>query len=66
MTEPSRGKVKVSELYHVGIVVHDLEKSIERYQSTFGIEPWGIMNIDPSTFSDMTYHGSRHKEIAAG
>jgi len=41
----------------VGIVVHDLDKSMENYQNAFGIGPWGIMNIDPSIFSDMTYHG---------
>jgi methylmalonyl-CoA/ethylmalonyl-CoA epimerase len=57
MAEPSSVKVKVSELYQVGIVVHDLEKSMENYQNTFGIGPWGIMNIDPSIFSEMTYHG---------
>ena len=57
MTEPSRAKIKVSELYQVGIVVHDLEKSIEHYQNTFGIGPWGTMNVDPSIFSEMTYHG---------
>ena len=67
MTEPSRAKVKVSELYQVGIVVHDLEKSMEHYQSTFGIGPWQIMNIDPSIFSEMTYHGRpvQHKFRAA-
>ena len=57
MTEPSRAKIRIQELYQVGIVVHDLEKSMEHYQTTFGIGPWEIMNIDPSTFSDMTYHG---------
>jgi len=41
----------------VGIVVHDLDKSMENYQNAFGIGPWGTMNIDPSIFSDMTYHG---------
>ena len=67
MTEPSRAKIEISELYQVGIVVHDLEKSIERCQNTFGIGPWEIMNIDPSTFSDMTYRGKpvQHKFRAA-
>ena len=41
----------------MGIVVHDLDKSIENYQNAFGIGPWGIMNIDSSIFSDMTYNG---------
>ena len=57
MAEPSRPIIKVSELYQVGIVVHDLEKSIEHYQNTFGIGPWEVTNVDTSTISDMTYHG---------
>ena len=57
MAEQSHAKVKVSELYQVGIVVRDLEKSIEHYQNTFGIGPWGVMNFDPSIFTDMTYRG---------
>ncbi len=57
MAELSRPGVKVSELYQAGIAVHDLEKSIEHYQNTFGIGPWGIMAVDPSTFSEMTYRG---------
>jgi len=57
MAEPSRAKVKVSELYQVGIVVQDLMKSIEHYQNTFGIGPWEVITLDASTLSDMTYHG---------
>ena len=67
MAEPNHAKVKISELYQVGIVVQDLDKSMERYQSTFGIGPWTVMNIDPSIFSEMTYHGRpvQHKFRAA-
>lgn len=51
----------------MGIVVHDLDKSMENYQNAFGIGPWGTMNIDPSIFSDMTYHGrpAQHRFRAA-
>ena len=67
MTESSRVRIKVSELYQVGIVVRDLEKSMEHYQNILGIGPWDTVNIDPSTLSDMTYHGRKvqHKFRAA-
>ena len=57
MTEPSPRKIRVSELYQVGLVVRDLEKSIEHYQNTLGIGPWEVINVDSSIISDMTYHG---------
>jgi len=57
MTEPSRPRIKVSELYQVCIAVYDLEKSMEHYQSTIGAGPWEVFDVDASTISDMTYHG---------
>jgi len=57
MAEPGRAKLKVSELYQVGIVVQDLEKSIEQYQNILGIGPWQVSEIDSSTMSEVTYHG---------
>lgn len=51
--------LQVSELYQVGIVVHDLEKSMERYQRILGIGPWDIMDVDPSTVNDLTYRGRK-------
>jgi len=67
MAEPSRARIKASELYQVGIVVRDLEKSMEHYQNILGIGSWDTMNIDSSTLSDMTYHGRKvqHKFRAA-
>ena len=67
MAEPNRAKVKISELYQVGSVVQALEKSMEHYQTAFCFGPWTIMNIDPSIFSEMTYHGRpvQHKFRAA-
>jgi hypothetical protein len=53
----SHAKIKVSELYQVGIVVRDLGQSINHYQNIFDIGPWGVINADPSSISDMTYHG---------
>lgn len=57
MATPLRAKVKVSELSHVGIVVRDLESSIKHYQNVLGIGPWKVINIEPSTVSNITYHG---------
>ena len=57
MAEPSRAKIKVSELYQVGLVVNDLEKGMEHYQDILGIGPWEVGEANPSTISDMTYHG---------
>jgi len=57
MAEPSRPISEVSELRQVCIVVHDLQKSMERYQSILGIGPWEVLDFDDSTVSDMTYHG---------
>jgi 4-hydroxyphenylpyruvate dioxygenase-like putative hemolysin len=48
--------IKVSELFQVGIVVCDLEKSMKQYQSLLGIDKWEVMEIDSSTIP-MTYRG---------
>ena len=67
MAEPNQAQIKISELYQVGIVVHDLEKSMERYEKAFGIGPWDVINVDSSMFSEMTYHGKpvQHRFRAA-
>ena len=57
MAKPISPIVKVSELYQVGIVVRDLEKSMEHYQNVLGIGPWETFDADPSTISDMMYGG---------
>lgn len=57
MVRQSNPVVKVPELYQVGIVVRDLEKSMEHYQKVLGIGPWETMDADPSIISDMMYHG---------
>ena len=48
--------VKVSELFQVGIVVRDLEKSKKDYERMMGVETWQEFEIDPSTVN-MTYYG---------
>jgi len=56
MTQQLPSIIKVSELFQVGIVVHDLEKSMKQYQSLLGIDKWEVMEIDSSTIP-MTYRG---------
>jgi len=67
MAEHGNPTIKVSELYQACVVVHDLEQSIKRYQSTLGIGPWQIIDIDSSDLEEVTYHGrpAHHKFRAA-
>ncbi len=32
----------LTELYHVGIVVQDLDEAMRRYQDELGVGPWGV------------------------
>ena len=48
--------IKVSELFQVGIVVRDLDESLNRYKSLLNIESWEMFEIDSSAYK-FTYHG---------
>ena len=67
MAEHGKPTIDVPELYQACVVVRDLEQSIESYQSTLGIGPWQIMDIDSSDLEEVTYHGrpAHHKFRAA-
>ncbi len=56
MTQQLPSVIKVSELFQVGIVVHDLEKSMKTYQSLLGIDKWEIVEIDSTTIP-IAYRG---------
>ncbi len=56
MTEQLTTNIKVTDLFQVGIVVRDLEESMERYKSLLGIECWRIHEITPET-NQFTYYG---------
>jgi hypothetical protein len=56
MTQQLPPIVKVSELFQVGIVVRDLEKSKKDYQRLMGIASWREFEMDSSTV-EMTYRG---------
>jgi hypothetical protein len=57
MAEPSHTRIKVSELYQVGIAVYDLERSMEHYRNTLGTGSWEVFIADASSLTDMMYHG---------
>ena len=69
MDKAGRGSVETSGLYQVAIVVHDLEKSVERYQKLLGMGSWQFMSIDDSVFAESTYRGKpvKHRfKVALG
>ncbi len=45
-SNPGGLPIEVRELRQVCIVVHDVEKSIERYTNIFGIGQWSIRDKD--------------------
>lgn len=67
MANPGGLPIEVRELRHVCIVVHDVEKSIERYTNILGIGRWSVLDFDDSVIGDMTYRGKsvRHRFRAA-
>ena len=48
--------IKISDLFQVGIVVHDLEKSMKDYESLLGINSWKVLEINDDSLN-FTYHG---------
>ena len=57
MEKPSNAILKDSKLYQVGIVVRDLQQSIEQFRNVLGIDTWRVIDINPSTARDLTYYG---------
>lgn len=57
MAQPAIPNIKVSELFQVGIVVRNLEKSMKYYETILGIGPWKLFDAGPDLISDTTYYG---------
>jgi methylmalonyl-CoA/ethylmalonyl-CoA epimerase len=55
MRAESTGKVNLPGLAQVGVVVRDLDKTVEYYSSTFGIGPWRVVEIDHSIGSPLAH-----------
>ena len=56
MAQQLTTNIRVSDLFQVGIVVRNLEESMERYKNLLGIDSWQIFEITPET-NQFTYYG---------
>lgn len=54
MTEQKECRVKLPPVDQIGIVVKDMDRAIEYYQSTFG---WGPFNVMESELKGFIYRG---------
>jgi hypothetical protein len=51
--------IKLGEITQVGLVVKDLQESMERYWKLLGIGPWNIYTYAPPMLRDATVRGKR-------
>lgn len=49
--------------YHIGIVVKDIEKTIERYQDVFGIREWRVQERRPGETQPWHWHGEPQPDV---
>lgn len=61
MGAPFHSKISLTGLYQVGLVVRDLDSSVEHYRNTLGIQTWGYMLLDDSVLVEPTYRGKPAK-----
>ena len=57
MPELNRGAVEAKKITHIGIVVHDRDKTIEKYSKMFGWGPWHTETFAPPALSDTIVRG---------
>lgn len=57
MAQENNPIIQVNKLFQVGIVVRDLQKSIQLYEELLGIDDWAEMEIRSEFFDFMTYNG---------
>ena len=50
------------KIIQIGILVKDLQKSMERFWETLGIGPWDIYTFGSDTVRDFTFYGQPVKE----
>jgi methylmalonyl-CoA/ethylmalonyl-CoA epimerase len=50
-------KMKIGEIYQIGIVVRDLQKAVDNYWATMGIGPWQIVRMEPPILTDVNLRG---------
>jgi len=57
MRQSSPAKVQVEGINQVGIVVKDIDETVEAYWNILGIGPWNIISWEPPLVYDRKYHG---------
>ena len=50
-----------TEVLQVGLVVHDLEKTMQQYADIMGIGPWDIYMLDGNSLKDIEIYGKPQK-----
>ncbi|MBI2876564.1 MAG: VOC family protein [Candidatus Tectomicrobia bacterium] len=53
----AKGRIQVKEINQVCVVVKDLQASMERYTSQFGIGPWRVYTFEPPAHTGTTVRG---------
>jgi methylmalonyl-CoA/ethylmalonyl-CoA epimerase len=57
MVQENKPLIQVKELFQVGIVVRDLQKSMQLYEELLGIDDWAEMEIPSEALDSLTYTG---------
>lgn len=57
MDEDQRPVILLKEITQLGVVVRDLDKSMQLYKDLLGIEDWAEMDISSEIFDSLTYMG---------
>jgi catechol 2,3-dioxygenase-like lactoylglutathione lyase family enzyme len=55
--EPSPAELKVAAITQVGLVVRELQTTVDNYSNIFGIGPWEISELAPPLVYDSIYKG---------
>lgn len=50
-------KIKINKVLQIGIVVRDIQKSMELYWDIFGIGPWRILTFQPPNLKNAIVRG---------
>jgi hypothetical protein len=65
-TQPQMKEATVSvsphpfkQLIQIGVLVHSVDETMRTYQEKYGIGPWEVYTVDPSTTQEMVLNGKR-------
>ena len=57
MSNPGMPRIRIDDIYQIGIVVKDIKKAVERYWTTLGVGPWRIHRTRPSILREVIVRG---------